>query len=86
MQGLAELKRQCALLRFPVVDMNRILTRTGTPAMRARGRKLLPEARARGVHVPLPSPLHSLFRFDDIQTLYGGEVAFVECSQRSAAL
>ena len=41
MQGLADLTDQYASLRPTVVDLIRSLTRTGTPAMRARGRKLL---------------------------------------------
>ena len=41
MQGLADLTTQCASLRSPVVEMIRVHTRSGTPAMRARGRKLL---------------------------------------------
>jgi HEAT repeat protein len=41
MQGLAELTRQDPLLLPETLDLLRILTRTGTPAMRARGRILL---------------------------------------------
>lgn len=41
MQGLADLTSQCASLSPTVIDLIRTLTRTGTPAMRARGRKLL---------------------------------------------
>jgi len=41
MQGLAEPTRQNSSLRPDVLDQIRILTRTGTPAMRARGRILL---------------------------------------------
>jgi hypothetical protein len=41
MQGLAGLARINASLRPEVLDLLRILTRTGTPAMRARGRLLL---------------------------------------------
>jgi hypothetical protein len=41
MQGLANLATKCASLRSPVVEMIRVHTRSGTPAMRARGRKLL---------------------------------------------
>ena len=41
MQGLADLSKQFAWLRPTVIDLVRSLSRTGTPAMRARGRKLL---------------------------------------------
>ncbi len=41
MQGLADLARQDASLRPRVLDMLRTLSRSGTPAMRARGRILL---------------------------------------------
>jgi vesicle coat complex subunit len=41
MQGLADLTNQYGSLRPDVLDLIRALTRTGTPAMRARGRKLL---------------------------------------------
>ena len=41
MQGLADLTDQYASLRPTIIDLIRSLTRTGTPAMRARGRKLL---------------------------------------------
>jgi len=41
MQGLSDLTRQDASLRPMVLDLLRSLTRTGTPAMRARGRILL---------------------------------------------
>jgi hypothetical protein len=41
MQGLIDLTGQCASSRPTVIDLIRTLTRTGTPAMRARGRKLL---------------------------------------------
>ena len=41
MQGLADLTDQYPALRPGVTDTIRVLTRTGTPAMRARGRKLL---------------------------------------------
>lgn len=41
MQGLSDLTRQDNSLRPPVMEMLRLLTRTGTPAMRARGRILL---------------------------------------------
>jgi hypothetical protein len=41
MQGLSDLTRQNASLRPIVLDLLRSLTRTGTPAMRARGRILL---------------------------------------------
>ena len=40
-QGLADLTDQCASLRASVIDAIQVLTKTGTPAMRARGRKLL---------------------------------------------
>jgi hypothetical protein len=41
MQGLAELTRQDTSLLEEVLDLLRILSRSGTPAMRARGRILL---------------------------------------------
>jgi hypothetical protein len=41
MQGLADLAEQDARLKPGTVEQIRTLTRTGTPAMRARGRKLL---------------------------------------------
>jgi hypothetical protein len=41
MQGLAELIQQCSGLRPMVIDLLRVCSRTGTPAMRARGRILL---------------------------------------------
>lgn len=41
MQGLADLAAQDAQLRPPIVAQLKKLTRTGSPAMRARGRKLL---------------------------------------------
>jgi len=41
MQGLAELTRQDASLLPEVLDLLRIFARSGTPAMRARGRILL---------------------------------------------
>lgn len=41
MQGLADLTKQYGSLRPGILDLIRALTRTGTPAMRARGRKLL---------------------------------------------
>jgi hypothetical protein len=41
MQGLWDLAARDAGLRLKVVDLVRELARTGTPAMRARGRKLL---------------------------------------------
>lgn len=43
MQGLSDLTRQDATLRPMVLDLIRSLTKTGTPAMRARGRILLRE-------------------------------------------
>lgn len=43
MQGLADLARQDTALRPAVVERIRALTLSGTPAMRARGRKLLRE-------------------------------------------
>jgi len=43
MQGLWELSRHNAAMRAGVVELIRDLTRTGTAAMRARGRKLLQE-------------------------------------------
>jgi len=41
MQGLADLTSQDASLRPMVLELLRSLARTGTPAMRARGRILL---------------------------------------------
>ena len=41
MQGLADLARQDGSLKHLVLDILHSLTRTGTPAMRARGRILL---------------------------------------------
>ena len=41
MQGLAELTLQDPSLKDEVLDLLRILTRSGTPAMRARGRILI---------------------------------------------
>ena len=41
LQGLADLSRQDSSLQSAVVDLLRIHSRIGTPAMRARGRKLL---------------------------------------------
>jgi hypothetical protein len=41
MQALADLAAQDAQLRPPIVAQLKKLTRTGSPAMRARGRKLL---------------------------------------------
>jgi HEAT repeat protein len=41
MQGLADLAVQDGTLREETVELLRVLTRTGTAAMRARGRKLL---------------------------------------------
>lgn len=46
MQGLAELTRHDASLLPEVLDLLRLLTRSGTPAMRARGRKLLRQLEA----------------------------------------
>ena len=43
MQGLADLARQDAALRADVAETIRELTRSGTAAMKARGRKLLRE-------------------------------------------
>jgi hypothetical protein len=40
-QGLSDLTGQYPCLRPTVLDLLRALTRSGTPAMRARGRKLL---------------------------------------------
>ncbi|MGA2833074.1 MAG: hypothetical protein ABSE55_08385 [Terracidiphilus sp.] len=50
MQGLAELTCQDSSLLPEVLDLLRILTRSGTPAMRARGRVLL-----RKLEAPDPS-------------------------------
>lgn len=46
MQGLADLTRQDATLRPMVMELLRRLARTGTPAMRARGRILLEQLEA----------------------------------------
>ncbi len=54
MQGLAELTRQDSALLLEVLDLLRILARSGTPAMRARGRILLKK---------LDAPKPSLARF-----------------------
>jgi len=51
LQGLADLARQDAALLPEVIDLLRIHSRSGTPAMRARGRMLLKQfesARAKG--------------------------------------
>jgi hypothetical protein len=47
MQGLADLALQDDRLLSTVIEQIRALTRTGTPAMRARGRKLLPRLELR---------------------------------------
>ena len=47
MQGLADLARQDAALLPCVTELIRALTRSGTPAMRARGRMLLKELEKR---------------------------------------
>jgi hypothetical protein len=41
MQGLADLTGQCPFLHPTVIDLIRTHARTGIPAVRARGRKLL---------------------------------------------
>jgi hypothetical protein len=41
MQGIAELTRQDLSLKDEVLDLLRVLSRSGTPAMRARGRILI---------------------------------------------
>jgi hypothetical protein len=41
MQGIAELTRQDPSLKDEVLDLLRVLSRSGTPAMRARGRILI---------------------------------------------
>jgi hypothetical protein len=41
MQGIAELTRQDLSLKDEVLDLLRVLSRSGTPAMRARGRVLV---------------------------------------------
>jgi hypothetical protein len=46
MQGLADLTRHDPSLLPEVLDMLRILSRSGTPAMRARGRILLKKLEA----------------------------------------
>ena len=43
MQGLADLAKQDPQMKPGVVEQIRVLTRSGTAAMKARGRKLLPE-------------------------------------------
>ncbi|HEV3253335.1 MAG TPA: hypothetical protein VG033_02940 [Candidatus Acidoferrales bacterium] len=47
MQGLAELAMKHAPLKVQVLPLLEELTETGTPAMRARGRKLLKQLRRR---------------------------------------
>jgi hypothetical protein len=47
MQGLANLIRQCPRLEPEVLDILRTLSRSGTPAMRARGRILLKQLETR---------------------------------------
>ena len=41
MQGIAELTRQDLSLKDEALDLLRVLSRSGTPAMRARGRVLI---------------------------------------------
>ncbi len=41
MQALAEMADRNAALHSEIIDLLRFYTRNGTPAMRARGRKLL---------------------------------------------
>jgi len=41
MQGIAELTRQDLSLKDEALDLLRVLSRSGTPAMRARGRVLV---------------------------------------------
>lgn len=48
LQGLADLARQDGSLMPEVVDLLRIHSRSGTPAMRARGRMLLKELESAG--------------------------------------
>ncbi|MGC1460735.1 MAG: hypothetical protein WA802_00950 [Terracidiphilus sp.] len=60
MQGLADLTRRDPSLLPEVLDILRILSRSGTPAQRARGRILLrrfeaPEARAGRSRKPAPN-------------------------------
>jgi hypothetical protein len=43
MQALADVAGRDAELRGPIVRRLRVLTRTGSPAMRSRGMKLLAE-------------------------------------------
>jgi hypothetical protein len=45
MQALADLAEKEEILRPPVVDLLEGLTRTGSPAMKSRGRKLLRKLR-----------------------------------------
>jgi hypothetical protein len=52
MQGLADLTRHDPSLLPEVLDLLRILSRSGTPAMRARGRILLRRFEARNPRVP----------------------------------
>jgi hypothetical protein len=47
MQGLADLALQDPALQPMVTELIRSLARTGTPAMRARGRKILPRLETR---------------------------------------
>jgi len=48
MQGLFDLTRQDAELRPRVTELIHVLARTGTPAMRARGRHLLKQLEVKG--------------------------------------
>ncbi len=48
MQGLADLAKQDAELRPEIVELLRVKTRSGTAAMKARGRKLLGELESDG--------------------------------------
>jgi hypothetical protein len=52
MHGLAGLTRWNAALLSEVLDMLRVLSRSGTPAMRARGRILLKRMEA-GKELPM---------------------------------
>jgi hypothetical protein len=50
MQGLADLARQHPPLQLEVLELLQVLTKTGTPAMRARGRILLRSLESKGAN------------------------------------
>jgi hypothetical protein len=47
MQALADIAEQDAELRTPIIEQLQELTRTGSPAMQARGKKLLEKLKKR---------------------------------------